>query len=176
MDFKARNVTPGGKRVLQVAFYETNGCGRCIQRFRHVELRFSDDTVTSITKDPGVVHYDQEKIMSSDGYSWFLQVTLEPYLEDRMQQKAFLYWEHQTRFANWALYWNFICCCFPFRGDNTLFCSQYITLLFQEAGMLKQLDSDRTTPTALFNALQTYDNVMFGSNTRRNRGEMKLHY
>ena len=171
-----RDITPNGKRILYVAFYNAQGCGRCCQRFRHVELRFSDGTVTSITKNPGVVHYDSSKIMRNDNYSCFFKVFLDPQLEDWMQQKARWYYDQQTLFARWGVFWNFICCCWPLRGDQTLFCSQYITILLQIADMVPQLDPDCTSPTQLYTELKMCENVMMGSNKRKERGNLVLHY
>lgn len=123
--------------------------------YTHVELRFSDGYVTSITNDPGVVHLLEGKLMSNRKYSRFFEIHLSFAQEQKMRAYAERAKEENIGFNACGMYWNFIpCACFTISGGGRkVFCSQYITELFQEIGLLTDLIPEKTSPTALFEAM-----------------------
>lgn len=157
------------RHYVQIGFFKY---GSCLQRFGHVELRFSDGHVTSITRDPGVVHYDCDRILSNSNYSSFFEIDLTEQEESLMQQLAKWHHDQETPFGHVRMYFNFLCKCCPVRGPKRLFCSQYIVMLLQNANMLMDLDPDTTSPDALYGALKDFDRAYFAGNNRRSRANL----
>lgn len=168
-----RQETVHGKRVIQLAFVkpnpETSGLMSRIaswltaqpgsrHTFSHVELRFSDGFVTSITEDPGVVHYEDGRLFSNSRYRSWLELHVTPQEERLMQGYAQAMYEKQVPFNKMGMYWNFIpcCACFPVRRtEDAFFCSEYITMVLQQGGYFLELDPATTSPTMLHKALQS---------------------
>lgn len=157
MEFIQRDETPQGKRIIQIGFFKGPG-GGCTavasSQYTHVELRFSDGSVTSITRDPGTVHYTQGRTLSNPLYSCFFQVAVEPETEDYMQRRAERFSrDAEMRFSYTAMIWNFapITRNWPMEG---LFCSQYVCKLLQMALLVTDLNPLTTSPDDLFEALK----------------------
>lgn len=157
MEYISRNTTPQGHHVIQVGFFQAESS--CLTsfaqaRYAHVELRFSDNAVTSITRDPGYVHYEQGRMLSNPKYRCFFEIALAPAEEARMQEIAREYAKDTTaQFSYLAMIWNFapITRLWPLDG---LFCSQYVTLLLQKVGLAADLLPARTSPDDLFDYLK----------------------
>jgi hypothetical protein len=158
-----RNTLPNGLQVIQIGFFASsrNACA-CGHRYAHVELRFSDYSVTSITRAPtGKVHIIPDKRMSNTNYCCFFELAVNPEVEERMMSYA---QTNNAEFSVLAMYLNFLCC-FTIRSRGT-FCSAYVCRLLQLAGMCNDLDPDRTSPDHLFEALAADDRVVCSFNNR----------
>ena len=155
-------------KIVTIGFFRTTGCSKTCQRYAHVEMRFSDGTVTSITRNPGYVHYDQTRVLSNQNYSCFVSLNVTPEQEERMQNVAYDHYVRKTPFAWFSMYWNFICC-YPIRNRQSLFCSQYIVELLQLCDQCMDLDPARTSPTQLYHALVDNEDFYFSTNSRRSR-------
>ena len=155
MEYVERNLTPQGNPIIQIGFFKTQSPSCWIsQTYEHVELRFSDGTTTSITRDPGRVHYDASRLLSNRNYSCFFQVVLDPETENYMQKLAARYANSEDcRFSYMAMLWNFapITRNFPIDG---LFCSQYVTVLLNAAELASDCPPKTTSPDDLFNSLR----------------------
>lgn len=158
--------------VVTVGFFRAEGCSRSCQKYSHVEVRFSDGTVTSITRNPGHVHYDQTRVLSKGNYSCFMSVQVTPKQEEAMQQLAYHHYVNRTPFGSVSMFWNFVCLPCPIRNESSLFCSQYVIKLFQHCGMLLELDPDRTSPTVLFEEMCKNEDFYFSTNAKRSRVNM----
>lgn len=128
----------------------------------------------SITRDPGVVHYDADRILSSSNYSSFFEIELNFQQESTMQQLAKWHFEQETPFGHVRMYFNFLCKCCPVRGPKRLFCSQYIVMLLQSAGLLMHLDPDTTSPDALYEALFESKEAYYAGNNRKDRSGLRI--
>lgn len=143
-------------KEIRIGFFKATGCGRACQRYSHVELRFSDGTVTSVTSpggpfgDPGTVHYDQQRILSNNQYSCFIACHVTDQQELAMHELAYQYFEEKRPFAWFAMYWNFLCCCCPSKRRRAVFCSEYVVLLLQAGGLLLDVNAWSTSPTSLY--------------------------
>lgn len=160
MDFVYRELTPQGDPIIQIGFFksrQTFTCGGLLsQRYEHVELRFSDGSVTSITRDPGRVHYEHGRQLSNPLYSCFFQMVVDEETEKYMQKMASHYANCETkRFSYLAMIWNFapVTRWYPLDG---LFCSQYITTLLKVAHVAEELDPRTTSPDHLFDSLRKH--------------------
>lgn len=163
-------------KVITVGFFRAEGCTKACQKYSHVEVRFSDGTVTSITRNPGHVHYDQTRVLSKSNYSCFMSINVTTEDETLMQDFAYQHYIQQTPFAALAMWWNFVCLPCPIRSNKSFFCSQYVVKIFQHCGMLMELDADRTSPTQLFNALQKNDDFYYSINTKKSRHNMMIDF
>lgn len=159
-------------KIITIGFFRATGCSRVCQRYSHVEMRFSDGTVTSITRDPGYVHYDQTRVLSNQNYSCFMSLHVTSEQEERMQNAAYNHHVRKTPFGWFSMYWNFLCC--PIRGSNSLFCSQYVVELLQMCGQCMDLDPATTSPTHLYIALLENEDFYFSTNIRRSRQNLMI--
>jgi hypothetical protein len=161
-----RHVTSKGMHVIQLGFFNVLDETSCLSgvvswwtggKYGHVELRFSDGYVTSITENPGKVHYEK-RVLSNENYRCFFNVAVSPKHEAAMQRAAQLCAQNEIPFSKFAMIWNFlpiVSSCFPMRatGSNFFFCSQYITRLLQTAELFPDLDPDVTSPNDLYRVL-----------------------
>lgn len=138
-------ITAKGLPIIQIGFFK-DGRG-CCQKYTHVELRFSDYAVTSITGDVGHVFILPGKRMSNPGYSCFFEVALMDGEHNRMR-----YYAENSIHIRFS-YWNILfgsCCPRP----TVTTCSSYICKLLQVgADMCMGLNAYRATPDTLFRAL-----------------------
>ena len=154
-----RNTTPQGDPIIQIGFFKATSsrlftCGALNAQYSHVELRFSDNTVTSITRDPGRVHYEKGRTLSNPMYSCFFQIAIRPQQEADMQKLARHYAEaKEPQFSYVAMIWNFtpIARNFPMQG---MFCSQYICMLLQHVSIAVDLNPLTTSPDNLYDNLR----------------------
>lgn len=158
MNRTERNTTSTGLSIIQIGFFKTNSC---FQKYGHVELRFSDYTVTSITQNPGVVHILKDKKMSNPNYSCFFEIAVEPEVEESMIQFAH---EYPKQFSVITMYFNFLPILKNYPRRTGTFCSEYICCLLQVGGFCESLDSYRTSPDDLFNELRFDDRVVCSRN------------
>lgn len=165
MNFTERDITPNGMHVIQVGFFKARkSCFCCrVRRYEHVELRFSDGAVTSITRDPGVVHYHEGRVLSNPLYSCFFSLCVAPEAEHRVQRNAK---SNQSPFSLTAMIWNFapLTSRWPIEGT---FCSSYVTRILQELGYVEHLDPRVTSPDVLFEALAEDDRTFASFNKRK---------
>jgi len=134
--------------------------------YTHVEMRFSDGTVTSITQKPGTIHYLQGKMMSHHKYSRFYELHVTWDEEQRMQNYAENAAREEIPFNKCGMYWNFIPCCFPIdKKGKAFFCSEYIVTLLQLIDHLPDLDPHTTSPNKLFEAIENDPNFKSSYNT-----------
>lgn len=159
-----RNTLSNGLHIIQIGFFASsrNACA-CGHRYSHVELRFSDYSVTSITKTPtGKVHLIPQKRMSNPNYCCFFEIAVRPEVEDEMLKFAERHAD-STTFSILAMYTNFICC-FTVRNPQSTFCSAYVCRLLQICDVCKGLDPDRTSPDDLFEELSADGKVVCSTN------------
>jgi len=167
-----RRRTRDGKRIIEIAFAtpaETNDTfvektASCItgspegQVFCHVEIRFSDGYVSSITADPGKVHYQQGRMLGNPAYKRFFSLYVSPQDEKSMQSYAHHAAKREIPFNKMGMYWNFLPCLNYVwtvrKNGEAFFCSEYITTLLQLTGRLSELDAAKTSPTALYIAIK----------------------
>lgn len=121
--------------------------------YSHVELRFSDYTVTSVTQN-STVHYEP-RVLSNPGYTCFFRIPVSAEQEQRMQQMAREYCERRIPFNKAGFWWNFLPLVgarMPLRREGSaVFCSEYITRLLQAGDLLPDhLDSATISPTDLY--------------------------
>ncbi len=146
MEYVDRRKTPQGEHIILIGFFRSSS-NYFLQRYEHVELQFSDGYVTSITRDPGYVHYCKEKGLSR--YTCFFEIAIHPKYEEKMQLQA---QNTHEPFSTIAMYWNFLFSCYPIDG---LFCSNYITTLLQvDHELAIDLNAKITTPDVLFEYLK----------------------
>jgi hypothetical protein len=160
MQFVDRNLTHNRLPILQIGFFA--GGGWCGQRYSHVELRFSDYVVTSITKSPGVAYFIPGKRLSNPGYRCFFDVAVDPHVEEAMRDYAERFHEP---FSSLSMFWNFTCgscCCIRTRGT---FCSAYICRILQVGGLCEALDPQTTSPDRLFRELSGDPRTVCSVNT-----------
>lgn len=139
------------------------------KNFSHVEMRFSDLASTSICREDGAVHLVDGKTMANPNYTTFLSLHVEPHVERAMRRMAQDYHDRGVVFNMGGMLCNFaplLGRCFSYSGrgpppsdggegaQESVFCSQYVALLLQEAGYVLWLDPERTTPTQLYWALR----------------------
>jgi hypothetical protein len=180
-DYRQRNLSRSGKRIVRVAFMEPNDLenslmsrmASCLtandtgKTYSHVEVMFSDGAVTSITQNPGTVHYDDTRFLSNPRYRCFFETYLTAKQEDAMQAFARSCAAREVPFNQCGMFWNFIPCCFKVRktGD-AYFCSEYVTQLFQTIGYLADLDPATTSPNDLYRQLKNDDLFKKGINEK----------
>jgi hypothetical protein len=131
------------ENIIQIGFFPANSC---FQKYGHVEVRFSDGTSTSITRDSEYVHLLPKTLVR---YSCFFQVAISQEMENEMMIFAS---EYPKKFSTFTMYWNFIFKKYPIRRGT--FCSEYICCLLQLAGFCQNMDSYVTTPDDLYNELR----------------------
>ena len=153
------------RHVIKIGFFASsrNVCS-CGYRYAHVELRFSDYSVTSITRTPtGKVHIIPGKRMSNPMYCCFFEVVIEPTVEEQMVQFAEQSLD-MTSFSAIAMYWNFtpLLRRYPIRKLGT-FCSAYVCRLLQIGELCQELDPDTTSPDDLFYSLARDERVVCSS-------------
>ena len=109
--------------------------------------------MTSITRDPGTVHYDEGRMLSNPKYRCFFQIAIHPKQEERIQTMAREYAQSGVKFSYLAMLWNFapITRNWPIGG---FFCSQYVTTLLQAVQIACDLDPRTTSPDDLFDNLK----------------------
>lgn len=130
-------------------------------------MMFSDGSVTSITADPGKVHYDESRFLSNPSYRYFFEIYLSRHQEQAMEAYARACAEREIPFNKSGMYWNFVCPCIPIRKEGkALFCSEYVTRMLQTIGYLPDLDSAKTSPNDLYLALKNCRDVHVGVNTK----------
>ena len=164
-----RNLTRSGKRIVRIAFFEPddrNGtmlgsvaafctANKTGRTFSHVEMMFSDGAVTSVTQDPGVVHYDETRLLSNPRYRHVYEIYINPKEERVMVAFAKDCVRRRVGFNKCAMYWNFIPCCIAIRRNGSeYFCSEYITQMLQSIGYVPDLDPAVTSPNDLYLALK----------------------
>jgi len=155
------NLTATGLPIIQIGFF--SDWNTCRHRYTHVELRFSDYTVTSITRYPGRVHLIQDKKMSNPRYRGFFEVATTFDNEAKMRHYA----ETCTEgFSSFSMYWNFIVPFCPIRRWG-FFCSAYICKLLQIGGFCEGMDPYRASPDDLFKELTSDDRVVCSFNNVR---------
>jgi len=182
-----RNTTRSGQRVVKIAFFrpdETNrsflgSVASCMtanesgKTFSHAELIFSDGSVTSITQDPGVVHYDQTRMLSNPRYRCFFELHVSPREEKVMEMYAQACALDEVEFNGCGMYWNFLPCCgslFTVRKQGkAFFCSEYIVTLLQRIGYLTELDPATTSPNDLYLAVKHIEGIAVGLNEKMYR-------
>lgn len=184
----------GKKRVMKIGFKKKDenddtwsGCvgGRLTDvdglfDYIHVELIFSDDIVTSITRDPGCVHYDERKALSSLRYSRFYEFYVSPEEEEIMQLYAKNAYERKTSFNQKGLFWNFLLRPIPCFGHcivreegNLFFCSEYIVTILQTVGLMISLDPALSSPNDVFHECYSHpkfykETSFLGNRKKRN--------
>lgn len=159
-----RKITPTGLNVIQIGFFSTQrNCWSLGQLYEHVEIRFSDFKVTSISKDPGIVYCIPNKRLSNPKYTCFFELAIELSVEREMQILMEDYMDSKIPFSTFAMYWNFI----PITRNypmNGLFCSHYICKLLQISSIGLYLNPLKTTPDDIFYALQKDKRVVCSFN------------
>jgi hypothetical protein len=155
-----REVTECGLRIVQIGFFRVNSC---CSKYGHVEIRFSDGTITSITRDPGYVHFEPGRLMTR--YNCFFQIHLTSLEEEAMEQKAFDAHQNKVPFSYMSMIWNFapLTRNYPLNGE---FCSSYVTKLLQMVGYCEELDPRRTSPDDLFKCLVEDNRVVVSVNRK----------
>jgi len=132
------------------------------RNYSHAELRFSDLYSTSICQADNAVHLMDGKTMGNPRYSAFLTLPVTEEEEYTMRRVAENYHENGVKFNTKGMMCNFMpffsACMYDTGQDaqnvqQSVFCSQYIVLLFQAAGYLKDLDAASTSPADLYFAL-----------------------
>ena len=202
-----RHVTKNGKHVIKIAFFssrhnnnsssssscmdwlaacwtrrkETQSNRATVSTFTHVEFRFSDGAVTSITRaHPSVMHLIPGKMLSNAGYRCFYQLYVTPRQETVMRRYAESCVDDHVPFNARAFWWNFApitqCCPIRARG-NAYFCSEYVTELLQFAfrndAQIGALDAACTTPNMLYDALKASDAAVLTINRELLRFQKK---
>lgn len=127
--------------------------GRLIS-YGHVELMFSDGTVTSMTGKGGL-HYDKQKMLSNTGYSATLDIMVTPEEEAAMQYFAErLHKSGQVQFNQLGQIWNFwpVLSWFPVRTKNEdyFFCSEFITAILQRGDVMLGITPGSIDPNSLY--------------------------
>jgi len=158
MKYISRETTPQGNPIIQVGFFRATpswwSCGPLNATYEHVELRFSDGTITSITRDPGTIHYEQGRMLSNPNYRCFFQIAIDTKEEEYIQGLAKKCADSaDMRFSYMAMIWNFA----PITRNwpiNGVFCSQYITMLLQHIRIATDLNPLTTSPDDLFHTLK----------------------
>jgi uncharacterized protein YycO len=140
-------------------------------QFGHVELMFSDGSAASSTEKTGV-HYDTDRVLSNDGYTNFLTVTVTMSQQTRMQQ--FIAQRVGRPFNSAGRLWNNVGClrdCFGMvdTEDRSYYCSELITTVLQLAGLCKDLDPRCTNPTQLYLYLKKSGEGRLGYNAKETR-------
>lgn len=186
-----RYVTDDGKPIIQVAFFSPNGSddGQCvwmnsmaacwtgdgINNFSHCEIRFSNNKACSVTEETtdkdtgdkygGFVHYTQRSL-SRDGYE-FIEFAVSPKQESIMRKMAKDCAKARVPFNKAGMLLNFVAPVkwWPIdREGRAFFCSELITVMLQRAGYLKDIKPCTTSPTALWHALRSLEDVCDGYN------------
>ena len=127
----------------------TNGTRNPALCFTHVELRFSDRMVISITNEG--IHYEQ-RVLSSNGYSTFFKIDVSVKQEIEMKNLAQDIFNQKPTF-NWVgLVWNFA----PLTNhcavtrQNAYFCTELIVMILQKADIFIGAIPHKTSPNQLF--------------------------
>lgn len=158
------------KVTITIGFYrpeQLDVCSSCLYShktdakriYTHVELRFSDNSITSITRDPGTVHYFKAgKDLSRQGYTCFFEIDVNSSLELAMKDYAQDCADKEIPFNYWGMYFNFIPILNTFYTYDSectsFFCSEYIVHVLQKGGMFGDLIPHLTTPNMLYEALK----------------------
>lgn len=169
---RPRHTTRDGRRIVMIGF-RTPGTGdtSLFNRvaswitssgtgvvYSHVEMRFSDGTVTSITESLNQVHYDDTRVLSAGEYKSFFEIHISPEQEDVMQIYAKKMAEAAVPFNKCGMMLNFwpccLSCCVVRKKGDAYFCSEYVTDLLQLIQYVPELDASRTSPNALHAALE----------------------
>lgn len=120
-------------------------------RFGHVELRFSNNKVISITRSGGGVHYEQ-RVLSKSNYSTFFKIAVTELEEQKMERLAQEIYEQKPSFNLWGMLWNFA----PFTShctvyrNNSYFCTELLLKLLQEGGIFLGVDPAKVSPNKLY--------------------------
>lgn len=117
--------------------------------FTHVELRFSDNMAISITNEG--IHYEQ-RILSSNGYSTFFQITVNNEQERQMKKLAQNIYKSNPSFNWFGLLWNFApltqhC---AIKRRNAYFCTELIVILLQKADIFIGYNPSKISPNDLY--------------------------
>lgn len=152
--FRGEGVSSASQN-LQIAFFPANSC---FQKYGHVEIRFSDYTSTSITRDSKFVHLIPKNMTK---YSCFFQINVSEDIEEEMKDFAN---EYPKEFSVVTMYWNFLPIFKNFPRRKGTFCSEYICNLLKIAGFCQELDSYRTSPDDLYNELRFDERVVCARN------------
>ena len=127
------------------------------QTYSHVELRFGNGAITSVTKDPGYVHYETDRLLSNSGYRCFFEIDLDPSLEIAIREYAMKCANAKVPFNGIAVYWNFLPLCsrLPiYSNSESFFCSEYIATLLQMVHQCPLLTPALTSPNDLYASLK----------------------
>jgi len=136
--------------------------------FAHVEVIFSDGKVTSVTQGGGL-HYDDNKLCQNEGYDTTISLHLTMQEESRMQKFAEEQFDSKPGFNLLGLYWNFwpiFRCCPVHRDGKKYFCSEYITTLLQQCGILEDMDPSTISPNMLYILLMISGKAKIGFNQK----------
>ena len=183
---KRRELTQEGNPVITIGFFQPKeqreefGCfGNMVNsitsrwtmiqeghNFSHVELRFSTGETTSVTQN-SPVHY-KERLLSNPNYTHFWKMTVTQAQEQEMMDMAKDYCNRQVAFNTRGMWWNFIPLlkCMPVQRDGrAVFCSEYVVMLLQRAGIMHGIKPALTSPNELYMYLQQDPCVYRGINT-----------
>lgn len=175
------------KKTITVGFFspvndEETGCFSWLaskvtsangELYSHVELRFSNGMVTSVTREPGHVHYE-ERLLSNSGYRSFFEIDVDPSVEEIIQEYAQKCASKKIPFNAIGMYWNFLPLCGRWavhREGTAFFCSEYIATLLQMAYFCPELDPATSSPTDIWISLKndaraqiTFNKVLYYKN------------
>ena len=130
--------------------------------YHHVELMFSNNNVTGITRIGKTVHY-YDKSFGNPQYTRFFKVKVTGKVETKMIRFARKKCKEKIPLGQMKMYWNFspcgTCITLP-RSNESYFCSEYITELLQIAGFFPEFNPETTSPTMLAAAMR--NNNQFG--------------
>ena len=181
---KRRELTQEGNPVITIGFFqpieqrEEFGCfGNMVNsitsswtrresghNFSHVEMRFSDGTTTSVTQN-SPVHY-KERLLSNPNYTHFWKITVTDKQEQEMMDMAKEYYEKNIEFNTLGMWCNFLPCCIAVkRKGKVVFCSEYIVMLLQHAGIMHGIRPETTSPNDLYMHLRNDPTAYQGINT-----------
>ena len=179
-----REVTKDRKHLVTIGFFEPKeqqdmGCfANCVNSiaaswtaregltYSHVEMRFSDGIVTSVTQNTPV--HLERRVLSNPNYKSFFRIAVAPDKERKMKLLAEKYHKEEVRFNTGGMWWNFI----PLlkyiplqRGGRSVFCSEYMVQLLQEADFLLAIRPESTSPNDLYVELKMMPEAKLGINT-----------
>jgi len=179
-----RDTTPDGRHVVTIGFFEpaeqrqelgcfgnrVNSIASCWTardgaHYSHVEMRFSDGTVTSVTQNKPV-HFER-RLLSNQNYKAFYHINMEGWKEKEMMDMAKQFHTDEIEFNKGGMWWNFL----PLlkhiplqRQGRSVFCSEYIVMLLQKAGYLNGLSPETVSPSDLYIELKQEPDVHWGTN------------
>lgn len=153
-----RNKTPTNLHIIQIGFFSANSC---FQKYGHVEVRFSDYSITSITRkdQDGFVHILNGRNLSSPNYRCFFEIAVQPHIEEEMINFAN---DYTKQFSTFTMYWNFLPILRNWPRRTGTFCSEYICNLLKICNLCEDLDSYTTSPDLLYETLR-FDERVFCS-------------